>query len=57
MKPQTVQIFLSDGLPTSIKKAELTNRLIKTIWFPRTAKRLTLKVTHYADTFISGMGL
>jgi len=37
MKPQTIQIFLPEGTPTSVKEAELTNRLIKTIWFPRTA--------------------
>lgn len=37
MKPQTIQIFLPEGAPTSVKEAELTNRLIKTIWFPRTA--------------------
>lgn len=37
MKPQTIQIFFPEGAPTSAKEAELTNRLIKTIWFPRTA--------------------
>jgi len=37
MKPQTIQIFLPEGAPTSVKEAELTNRLIKTIWFPRTS--------------------
>ena len=31
MKPQTIQIFLPEGSPTSVKEAELTNRLIKTI--------------------------
>ncbi|MDG1529089.1 MAG: GIY-YIG nuclease family protein [Polaribacter sp.] len=35
MKPQTIQIFLPDGSPTSIKEAEITNRLIKAILFPR----------------------
>ncbi len=35
MKPQTIQIFLPEGLPTSVKEAELTNRLIKTIWLLR----------------------
>ena len=35
MKPQTIQIFLPDGSPTSIREAELTNRLIKAILFPR----------------------
>lgn len=31
MKPQTIQIFLPDGSPTSIKEAELTNRLVKAV--------------------------
>ena len=35
MRPQTIQIFLPDGSPTSIKEAEITNRLIKAILFPR----------------------
>lgn len=30
-RPQTIQIFLPDGSPTSIREAELTNRLIKAI--------------------------
>ena len=34
-KPQTIQIFLPDGSPTSIKEAEITNRLVKAILFPR----------------------
>jgi len=34
-KPQTIQIFLPDGSPTSIREAEITNRLIKAILFPR----------------------
>ncbi len=33
--PQTIQIFLPDGSPTSIKEVELTNRLIKLIFFSR----------------------
>jgi hypothetical protein len=33
--PQTIQIFLPDGSPTSIKEVELTNRLIKLIFFAR----------------------
>ncbi len=36
-KPQTIQIFLPDGNPRSICEAEITNRLIKTIYFPRIA--------------------
>ncbi len=35
MKPQTIQIFLPDGSPTSIREAEITNRLLKAILFPR----------------------
>lgn len=35
MKPQTIQIFLPDGSPTSIREAEITNRLVKAILFPR----------------------
>ena len=35
MKPQTIQIFLPDGVPTSIREAEITNRLVKAILFPR----------------------
>jgi hypothetical protein len=34
-RPQTIQIFLPDGSPTSIREAELTNRLVKAILFPR----------------------
>ena len=35
MRPQTIQLFLPDGSPTSIREAELTNRLVKAILFPR----------------------
>jgi hypothetical protein len=34
-RPQTIQIFLPDGQPTSIREAEITNRLVKAILFPR----------------------
>ncbi len=34
-RPQTIQIFLPDGSPTSIREAELTNRLVKAVLFPR----------------------
>jgi len=34
-RPQTIQIFLPDGSPTSIREAEITNRLVKAILFPR----------------------
>lgn len=43
MKPQTIQIFLPDGSPNGIKEAELTNRLIKVILFPRTAMENVMK--------------
>ena len=35
MRPQTIQIFLPDGVPTSIREAKITNRLVKAILFPR----------------------
>jgi hypothetical protein len=35
MRPQTIQIFLPDGYPTSIREAEITNRLVKAILIPR----------------------
>jgi len=35
MKPQTIQLFLPDGSPSSIREAEITNRLVKAIFFPR----------------------
>ncbi|MES2766014.1 MAG: GIY-YIG nuclease family protein [Bacteroidota bacterium] len=34
-RPQTIQIFLPDGNPTSIKIADLTNRLMVAILIPR----------------------
>ncbi len=57
MKPQTIQIFLPDGSPTSIKEAELTNRLVKVILFPRTAMDKALKrdlVTYTGVYFLFG---
>lgn len=53
MKPQTIQIFLPEGSPTSVKEAELTNRLIKTIWFPRTAmdKALKREITQFTGVY------
>lgn len=35
MKPQTIQLFLPDGSPSSIREAEITNRLVKAVFFPR----------------------
>lgn len=34
-RPQTIQIFLPDGNPTSIKIADLTNRIIVAVLIPR----------------------
>ncbi|MCX6313624.1 MAG: GIY-YIG nuclease family protein [Sphingobacteriales bacterium] len=34
-RPQTIQIFLPDGNPTSIKIADLTNRMVSAILIPR----------------------
>lgn len=34
-RPQTIQIFLPDGSPRSIKIAEITNRVVKAILVPR----------------------
>lgn len=36
MKPQTIQIFLPDGNPRGVRIAEITNRTVKAILFPRT---------------------
>lgn len=34
-KPQTIQIFLPDGSPRSVKIAEITNRLVQAVLIPR----------------------
>jgi hypothetical protein len=34
-RPQTIQIFLPDGSPRSVKIAEITNRVVKAILVPR----------------------
>lgn len=34
-KPQTIQIFLPDGSPRSVKIAEITNRVVKAVLVPR----------------------
>jgi hypothetical protein len=34
-RPQTIQIFLPDGNPTSIKIADLTNRMVTAVLIPR----------------------
>ena len=53
IKPQTIQIFLPDGSPTSIKEAELTNRLIKVILFPRIAMEKAAKrdIVNYTGVY------
>lgn len=35
LRPQTIQIFLPDGSPRSIKIAEITNRVVKAVLIPR----------------------
>lgn len=47
-RPQTIQIFLPDGSPRSVKIAEITNRVVKAILVPRNkleyiASRIELK--------------
>lgn len=53
MRPQTIQIFLPTGSPTSVKEAELTSRLIKTLYFPRTAfdKAAQREMVHYTGVY------
>jgi len=34
-RPQTIQIFLPDGSPRSVKIAEITNRIVKAVLVPR----------------------
>lgn len=53
MRPQTIQIFLPDGSPTSIKEAEITNRLIKAILFPRNKIQEVSKreMVHYTGIY------
>jgi len=52
-KPQTIQIFLPDGSPTSIREAEITNRLIKAILFPRNKLEEVSKreMVHYTGVY------
>lgn len=53
MKPQTIQIFLPDGSPTSIREAEITNRLVKAILFPRNKIQEVAKpdMVHYTGVY------
>jgi hypothetical protein len=53
MKPQTIQIFLPDGSPTSIREAEITNRLVKAILFPRNKMQEVAKrdMVHFTGVY------
>ena len=52
-RPQTIQIFLPDGQPTSIREAEITNRLVKAILFPRNKMQEVAKreMVHYTGVY------
>lgn len=52
-RPQTIQIFLPDGSPTSIKEAEITNRLVKAILFPRSkmAEVSKREIVHFTGVY------
>lgn len=52
-RPQTIQIFLPDGSPMSIKEAEITNRLVKAIMFPRNKFQEVAKreMVHYTGVY------
>jgi hypothetical protein len=53
MRPQTIQIFLPDGQPTSIREAEITNRLVKAILFPRNKLQevANRELVHYTGVY------
>lgn len=53
MKPQTIQIFLPDGSPTSIREAEITNRLVKAVLFPRNKMQevSSREAVHYTGVY------
>lgn len=53
IRPQTIQIFLPDGSPTSIREAELTNRLVKAILFPRNKMQEVAKrdLVHFTGVY------
>jgi len=52
-RPQTIQIFLPDGSPSSIREAEITNRLVKAILFPRSKVNEVAKrdMVHYTGVY------
>ena len=49
LHPQTIQIFLPDGNPRGIKIAEITNRTIKAILFPRNQFEAILQRSELAN--------
>ncbi|ALM07746.1 hypothetical protein SB49_07965 [Sediminicola sp. YIK13] len=53
IRPQTIQIFLPDGSPTSIKEAEITNRLVKAVLFPRNKLQEVAKreIVHFTGVY------
>ena len=57
-RPQTIQIFLPDGNPTSIKIADLTNRMIVAVLIPRnklTECGIRPEVRKYGIYFLFGV--
>lgn len=57
-RPQTIQIFLPDGNPTSIKIADLTNRMIVAVLIPRNKLiecSVRLEVKKYGIYFLFGI--
>ncbi|RAJ11708.1 GIY-YIG nuclease family protein [Arenibacter echinorum] len=52
-RPQPIQIFLPDGSPTSIREAEITNRLVKAILFPRNKMQEIVKreLVHFTGVY------
>lgn len=57
-RPQTIQIFLPDGNPTSIKIADLTNRMIVAVLIPRnklTECGVRPEVNKYGIYFLFGI--
>jgi len=53
MTPQTIQIFLPDGSPTSIREAQITNRLVQAVLFPRKKMKEAAKreMVHFTGVY------
>ena len=53
-RPQTIQIFLPDGSATSIKEAEIKNKLVKAILFPRKKIQdvILRKIVNYTGVYL-----